>query len=1762
MCQASVTGLQLDTIYYFQVFSGNVKGFEEEGSNFGLSATLALPIAPPDNFALVNLILSGNVSGFAVDLTWQRPFSWPRVTKYYISKQVEGGPFTGISDIVVSDDQVINYRAGNLFKGTQYGFRVHCGNQDGPLGFHIDAETDPTRSNVVTVTPVGTPGRTLITLAKVTNPDKNSMVRVEWQAPNAGDDAAYYQLGYESCGSAGSPSCPSDDAAVITTYTGCTAAHIDCTLNPSCDPMIRICNPPCMGALNEGPASSGQACNFASSPGIISGLSPGTYYHFFITAGNAAGLGLPSKPFPTQAQIAAAADIRTLVPRTFSLPASVTSLKITEVLEREVKLSWAASSCVGTCIYKVQWSPSTAAGNNVTGLKSLVYTHNVDFSLGSVGYTYKVYAGDNATNLYEDFGATVYLPQAARDFKVTHATANSLSFTWTQDPAADTFRVLMSSGLAFRPASSETTSNVAKVQGLATGLAFNFKVVSKTTGLTPYEFVGSNVVRALPSDFAPPPSNLTCIATSATDVRISWDQEEAGPVRYRVEYRPSGGTFGYPQDVEILAGAGLDTYVTGLDPTRSYDFKVYSGSFRGYESSGSNTLTGVQPVGKPTDIAVRGVSRESATIDWKPPKQGQLPQSYRIEYVLADVVTQIADVQHLGGSLATQSVLITPLQQAEHTMRVFSRSQLGFYQPLGSDNVVATPLIVPSDMRVTSVGSNSITLSWIESAELATAPSSLVPVAYRIDYTQTLTRAFNTTADIPVGTTSYTIHGLHTNQEFSFILKAKHVAGAWQSGLGQNPVIATPQGAPSDLAVLLVSASSVSLTWRSPGAGILPASYDITVTKESTGVSFVVSGIQHTGGFSAPQGHTVTSLDNGIQYSFIVSTRSATGGMGGITPVPVITTPLQAPSALAVSDVASTSVTLTWSPPAASPGQTVPSGYIIVTSKGGASNETDLIPFGSAATVIHGLTSGESYQFCLLAQAPTGDRVNAIGGCVESTPLGSPMTLRVLSTTDSSADLEWEAVSEGMPPDSYVIVSTSAQGLAHETVVASPASSVIQASVTGLDYNKSYSIKVYARTGTFTEPVGTNTLVFSPVGRVEQPRLCSYAQTEVTLQWNAPSASVVPGRYRIGYRPAGCATYQWQACAGQLFTGDIDHRGVGSDTQSGTVFGLHTNMDYEFRVHAKNLVTGDYDPVGSTAVVATARGDRSDFAVQMDGIDGHVLVAPITDLTRRDLFRLSDVTVEAWIRFDAPAAVGKVGVAGNLYSYITQSDNSRGAGYFGYGLYCSHTQVGADLETRCGFEFGSKYDPTEVSSQIDLCSRLALNGANFCGLPGYSKPYRVETSDALLANQWYHIGGSYNSATGRLLLAVDGMQTAELMTSYTTTSGTIAFAQILYTGEEYAYPLSSMYPWQRTDFRIGSLLIGTEAPTVATAQHAFWKGQIDEVRVWSVARSVPEISSTGFRDTIAPLSAGLVAYFPFDDPNYGRTCADEMVTVRDSSSSAAPPADLVGGATVTLSTIPIDQPVVYSASTPEDGTNLTVHVGEALVIEARASDANPSDVIRVTLELPGDPWLHPTNAVFDDTFATGATFRWTPMQRDAGKVVTLCFTVTSTLTNPRAPELAGTVPVMKRCITLTVPLCLYMASQGDTIRSIATKFRTNWRSLFLINPELAHPSEVSDGRVLRIGSIYTLRAGDNIEMISTRALVPWHSIANNNVALLNRLSTDQQLVKDDVRGVPDAVPSLDPGMAVYDVEFTDLDRSLDYVGKDVCVVAQLNSNCV
>ena len=1818
-CEAYVTGLEIGTIYGIKVYGGNMNGFEETGTKLGTQATLRLPVTPVNNFQMVRVILSGNISNYGVELSWERPNAYPSVSRYYVSASEQYGNYKALAPVIYSTDRSIVHEVRSLNKGLTYQFRVHSGNEDGPTGFHVDMNADPTRSNVITVVPDGVPGRVFITSGIPVVPDMNSMVQLEWNFPNAGAEADYYQIGTKLiidlfgcnvcneltglgfCLNNGAPNpifveemnmwryrkCNFDppcdatcDATMgISMYKGCTAEDENCALNPKCDPVKRLCMTPCQGAHNEGPGSAGLPCEIRKTSAAVTGLMRDAWYEFYVFAGSTAGIGLPSDPFWL---------------KTAALPVPVTGLNISMISRDTVRLVWNvmdSSLCTGgyngNCTYQVTWDPPTPEGSMAyttrrEGPTGVVYyenffDHKVDFSQGSIQYNYRVYAGDDLTNLYEQFGTPITLPAAATEFKVVSATENSLTFSWNPDPAADTYQVYMSSGqLAYRAASAETAETFIRVEGLANGLPYNFNVYSKTQGRTPFEYFGSNVVRAVPAGLSAAPKDLQVVATTQSTVSLQWKAGDDAPaVRYKILRSVDGSPyFAYPQDIEVLRGAPNSVLITDLSDSSAYAFKIFAGNFNGFEERGSEVVENIQPVGRVRDLSIRGVSDTSVTIDWLPPEYGRTPSHYQLQYTLGDTQTRIADVQHLGGSRATQSALLTPLVESEYKLRVFSKSRSGYYEPAGTGDLSAVPLLVPYDLKIIFTGVDYVTLTWKMPPYRG---SGFQPQSFKIDYVMTSDGTTGKVENIPVYQNMTTVTGLKTNRPYTFSIKAEFQSGLYFGTLKSNEVEATPLDQPFNLTITAVDATSVSLAWIAPATGILPIAYRIRYIEMVSGLFKDVNAVPHAGSFLTKQAYTVSGLTNGRQYGFIVSAQAGTGAYSNNEVTPIKTTPLSLPNNVMVASITHTSARVEWTPPTAAPGAVNPSYYELHYA-----NEVQIMPFGTSEWVVHHLIGGHEYRFCLFVRSPAEDLIPADGGCVVAMTVNQVANLRAIDSTNTSITLEWDALTPVAAPVSYRIVASpitreiSAVTGAVAWVPAKGKRSISlsvehvgdfahNATLSNLSYSDIFSFKVYVVVrGTYVEPVGSNSIEGSPVGRVTRSRLCYYDKTEISVQWDAPITGPTPSQYQISYRPYGCATARWQACESTVFSPSVTHQGLASSSQAYTIFGLSQGTTYDVRVHAYNDLTGLFDPVGGDLVVMQARGDRSDFAIELpSGAQGFVEVSKASNVEARRHFETKSITLEAWIKLDPEAAstVGFQGIAGNLYSYTLQAQESRGAGHFGYGLICE-TKFD-DQQTYCGMQIGTLNDPK--ISLVGLCPQLTYEGASYCGgVPGWTSPHRVESSTPIPRGVWTHIAGSYNHTTGAFQFNVDGELQANKTVSWTNFDGSTEQLEIYYTGNDGAYPQQITMPRHRMGWHIGRLLVGETAPTVATAPYAYFYGAVDDVRAWSYAKNSVEMRDTGFLDSVGPSSPGLLGYWPFDEPSFEHICADEVRIVRDATSGARHAATLYAPAQLILSTTPADKMPVFSADTPTNNSELVVHLGDSIHLRAAAIDPNPTDQTYVVLQVPGSHYSHPTGATFSHVSELGAEFTWSPLPRDAGKLVTLCFVLSNVVTNPLRPDFALTqVSRLRRCVRMRVPLCVYKAQQGDTVRSVARKFNTNWRTLFMLNPEIGHPNQVAAGLIMRIGSIYKVRPQDNVTSLAQNARVTWSSLANNNAAIVNRLWTDEYFkAAASWTSSMSVIEQFDPGEGVFDILYEDVEMEHNYTGAELCLVAQLNSNCI
>jgi len=97
------------------------------------------------------------------------------------------------------------------------------------------------------------------------------------------------------------------------------------------------------------------------------------------------------------------------------------------------------------------------------------------------------------------------------------------------------------------------------------------------------------------------------------------------------------------------------------------------------------------------------------------------------------------------------------------------------------------------------------------------------------------------------------------------------------------------------------------------------------------------------------------------------------------------------------------------------------------------------------------------------------------------------------------------------------------------------------------------------------------------------------------------------------------------------------------------------------------------------------------------------------------------------------------------------------------------------------------------------------------------------------------------------------------------------------------------------------------ALTIGGYPPAFFNGQIDEFRIWNVARTATQITST-MSKTLAGNEAGLVGYWKFDETS-GTTAADSVTTAGHTAHAGTLMANNAGNVpTFVASTAPLSCP--------------------------------------------------------------------------------------------------------------------------------------------------------------------------------------------------------------------------------------------------------------
>ncbi|KAL0270992.1 UNVERIFIED_CONTAM: hypothetical protein PYX00_008241 [Menopon gallinae] len=318
-------------------------------------------------------------------------------------------------------------------------------------------------------------------------------------------------------------------------------------------------------------------------------------------------------------------------------------------------------------------------------------------------------------------------------------------------------------------------------------------------------------VQSLPN----PPTNVQVSEITATSVRLSWTYPSEDFQYFVIQYKPKNAN----QEFSEVSGIITMYYtVRSLSPYTEYEMYVIAVNSigRGSPSPSVSVTTGeTEPGSAPRNVQVRPLSSSTMVIQWDEPElaNGQVT-GYKVYYTTNPQLpmTSWESVMVDNNQLTTISNL-TP--HTIYTVKVQAFTSVG-PGPLSTPAQVKTQQGVPSqpsNFRATDIGEMSVVLQWSKPLH-----SSDNIVSYELYWNDTYAQEkYHRRIGV---TESYTLTGLYPNSLYYIWLAARSQRG---EGATTPPIPVrtkqyVPGAPPQNVSGEAVSPTAIRVTWSPPPA--------------------------------------------------------------------------------------------------------------------------------------------------------------------------------------------------------------------------------------------------------------------------------------------------------------------------------------------------------------------------------------------------------------------------------------------------------------------------------------------------------------------------------------------------------------------------------------------------------------------------------------------------------------------------------------------------------------------------------------------------------------------------------------------------------------------------------------------------------------------------------------------------------------------------------------------------------------------------------
>ena len=411
-----------------------------------------------------------------------------------------------------------------------------------------------------------------------------------------------------------------------------------------------------------------------------------------------------------------------------------------------------------------------------------------------------------------------------------------------------------------------TTATSCTISGLTNGTGYTFSVVAtNSAGDSTASDPSSSVTPAPSAPDAPTGVTATAGNGSAT---ISWtapaNNGGSSITGYTVTASPGGAT--------CTTTTATSCTISGLTNGTNYTFTVTATNSVDTSSSSASSSSIAPQASRPDAPtgASATTSGTSATISWTAPANNG-----------GSAITGYTVTASPGGATCTTtsatSCTINGLTKGtNYTFSVTATNAAGTSSPSTSSasiTVATTAPSAPTNVTATS-GDGSATISW-------TAPADNGGVS--IDGYIVTANPGGLTCTAVAPATTCTISGLDNGTTYTFTAVATNNVGNSTSSDPSGSVTPASGPAAPDHVQVTPGNGTATINWTAPTSGPAPTSYTVTVNPD--GHTCTVDLSLHP---LAALSCTFTGLDNGVNYTFTVTSSTGSGATASDTVVALV----------------------------------------------------------------------------------------------------------------------------------------------------------------------------------------------------------------------------------------------------------------------------------------------------------------------------------------------------------------------------------------------------------------------------------------------------------------------------------------------------------------------------------------------------------------------------------------------------------------------------------------------------------------------------------------------------------------------------------------------------------------------------------------------------------------------------------------------------------------------------------------------------------